>query len=162
MEFMRPFIADRTQISTFGEETPPNGEEENNEQNERREKPSTSCSKRSRSPVTSSATILKEYLDVKRKKLTHSGDHLTKYFQSCEETVRRFPEQLQVEAKKKISDILYELEMKSLQHTYNYYCIPTPHLSAPEGSNSSISQSETHCSEGMERNATVSDFIELK
>ncbi|XP_019867851.2 DNA ligase 1 [Aethina tumida] len=42
-------------------------------------------------------------------------DHLTKYFESAEETLRTFPADLQIEAKRKISEVIHEYEMIALK-----------------------------------------------
>jgi hypothetical protein len=52
----------------------------------------------------SAATVLKEYLDNKK---SAKKDHLSKYFEPAEE--------LQVEVKARIAQIIHEAEMESLR-----------------------------------------------
>lgn len=63
---------------------------------------------------TPTASVFKEYVDYKKAKVDKHSDHLTKYFQSLEETIRTFPPKLQIEMKCKFSKILHEAEMQAI------------------------------------------------
>lgn len=68
-------------------------------------------------PLTPSAAIFKEFVDLKKSRqssLGQQGDHLRKYFQSVEETVRTFPPQLQVKIKSQISTIIHQAEFEAI------------------------------------------------
>lgn len=54
-------------------------------------------------------------------KTVNRGDHLSKFFQSMEETVRNLPLSLQVEAKSKISNLVHQLETQALYMTPPFY-----------------------------------------
>lgn len=64
--------------------------------------------------ATATSVALQEYLNYKKTKTHEQKDHLTKYFQAVEETVRTFPAMLQIEVKSKISEILHQAELQNL------------------------------------------------
>lgn len=43
-------------------------------------------------------------------------DHISKFFQAMEETVRTFPSYLQVQTKSKISSMVLEMELEAIKH----------------------------------------------
>lgn len=50
----------------------------------------------------------------KKNKIQVSKDHLTKYFQAIEETIRTFPPTLQIHVKSKISGIIHKAELQNI------------------------------------------------
>lgn len=92
-------------------------------------------------PVNHSEDILQDYLQYKLNKPPR-GDHLTKYFEATEETVRTFPVLLQIEAKKKISDIMYDLELKALE-------LQSSSEESHQGNNIKYSPSESQSPTGL-------------
>lgn len=64
--------------------------------------------------------VLQEYLgERKRLKTEKNTDHLKKFFESMEETVRTFPPSLQIEVKSKVFKLVSEYEYKNLTITEN-------------------------------------------
>lgn len=68
--------------------------------------------KRAPKQELNSAEVLQKFLDNKEKR--KRADHLTKFFESAEETTRSLPPDLQVEVKHRISTILYEFELQAM------------------------------------------------
>lgn len=64
-------------------------------------------------PELKSAEVLQKFLENKEKR--KKADHLTKFFESAEETTRYLPPELQVELKHRISLLLYEFELKAMK-----------------------------------------------
>ncbi|XP_067000406.2 uncharacterized protein [Anabrus simplex] len=147
MEFSRPFITmQRSQVSNVG--TPSDDDEqtdisevqeesqdvdsgsshtiEDTQKNDKR--PGLWSGKRKKTaPLTPSAAIFKEFVELKKSRqssLGQEGDHLRKYFQSVEETVRTFPPQLQVKIKSQISTIIHQAEFVAI----NMQSFPAPNF----------------------------------
>lgn len=64
--------------------------------------------------------VLHEYLGERKKlKVENKTDHLKKFFESMEETVRTFPPVFQIEVKNKIFKVVSEYEYKTLLRSEN-------------------------------------------
>jgi hypothetical protein len=107
------------------------------------------------------AQVLQNYFDSKKSKLEKS-DHLKKFFDAMEETVRTFRPELQIEAKGKISALVTEYELKNLAFDRPSTCLQPPrhglfgtppfHLrgTGPEDDGSERMENEGSRSTGME------------
>nr|CAH7766606.1 unnamed protein product [Callosobruchus chinensis] len=74
---------------------------------------SSKCNRQQQS--TPMAKVLKDYFEEKQiSKLNKKADHLQKFFDAMQETVRTFSPRLQIEIKSKISNIVSEYELKVL------------------------------------------------
>lgn len=94
-------------------------------------------------PEVKSAEILQKFLENKEKR--KKSDHLTKFFESAEETTRSLPPDLQVEIKHRISTVLYEFEMKAIaRSTLNADMISNTTSTSPNDvvNNSALASSE--------------------
>ncbi|KAF5308020.1 hypothetical protein FQR65_LT18285 [Abscondita terminalis] len=125
LEFMREFLGERTQISNI---QPPEPVQDSTDgsiniddvQSNVSETPplspmSSSSRKTAKRTSDTPQSALMEYLSFKKANLgIHKADHLTKYFQSLEETVRTFSPRLQIEAKARINKIIHDLELTNL------------------------------------------------
>ncbi|KAK7871640.1 hypothetical protein R5R35_001825 [Gryllus longicercus] len=60
------------------------------------------------------STVLRNYFESKIQK--KQADHLTKFFSAMEGTVRTFPPAIQAEVKCKISQIVFDYEMKTVEN----------------------------------------------
>uniref|UniRef100_A0A1B6DMX7 MADF domain-containing protein n=1 Tax=Clastoptera arizonana TaxID=38151 RepID=A0A1B6DMX7_9HEMI len=63
------------------------------------------------------STVLRNYFERKSSEPMLTKDHITKFFEAVEGTVRTFQPNLQVEIKGKISALVTEYELKSLQRS---------------------------------------------
>lgn len=81
---------------------------------------------KSKKPLTPTASVMKEWVDLKKKQYEKqsvqqsqqpqkTADHLTKFFQSAEETTRTLPVALQIKVKSEINKILTNAEYESIQ-----------------------------------------------
>lgn len=81
-------------------------------------------------PPTSAAEMLRQYLNMKAATSTEAAypneDHLTKYFQSIEETVRTLPPRIQIRLKSQISELVHNAELEALNVNSSF---PPPPLS---------------------------------
>lgn len=78
--------------------------------------PSTSKSDSRRDQLPPMAQVLKNYFDHKQTtKLPKQSDHLHKFFDAMQETVRSFAPALQIEIKSKISQLVTEYERRNLK-----------------------------------------------
>lgn len=132
MSFMKPFLAERPQQSNYSTQDIINTEPESDgivdtvvsvpspASPSSAPSPLSSISqsskKRKYSSVkeTPTSVALQEYVNYKKSKIHTPKDHLTKYFQSVEESVRTFPPILQIQVKSKISEIIHEAELKNI------------------------------------------------
>ncbi|KAF6216077.1 hypothetical protein GE061_000415 [Apolygus lucorum] len=88
-------------------------------------------------PSGSAAEMLRHYMAVKLSKaaesqnVTSSSDHLTKYFQSIEETVRTLPAPIQIRLKSQISQLIHDAEYEATMATTTdpYAQLSQPHPS---------------------------------
>ncbi|KAG8297679.1 hypothetical protein J6590_030190 [Homalodisca vitripennis] len=75
--------------------------------------------------MTPTAAVFQEYVNLKKQQLNNKslevtrGDHLTKYFQGVEETVRTLPPELQIRVKSNISRIIHDAELEAISGSYN-------------------------------------------
>lgn len=143
MSFMIPFYSERAQISNLGlsgsqdmisnnldEESLPLSDNETENIRDSPERP-LSASEDIMSPATpeskastsksikqqnvSMGLVLKNYFDKKQaSKMIKKADHLQKFFDAMQETVRTFSPRLQIEIKSKISSLVSEYELKNL------------------------------------------------
>lgn len=65
------------------------------------------------------ATVLKNYFDKKTATPKQPKDHLKRFFEAMEETVRTFDPALQIEIKGKISQMVNDYELKNLHQQIN-------------------------------------------
>lgn len=66
--------------------------------------------------------VLEKYLgERKRSKVDKNADHLKKFFETMEETVRTFPPGLQIEVKSRIYNLVSEYEYKNLRMEESRY-----------------------------------------
>lgn len=77
------------------------------------QKSTVSKPKRPPKPELKSAEVLQKFLENKEKR--KNADHLTKFFESAEETTRSLPPELQIEIKHRISMLLYEFELEAIK-----------------------------------------------
>lgn len=104
--------------------------------------PSTSQSvseKKKQGQLPMSEVLQKYFEDKKQSRLEKKADHLRKFFDSIEETVRTFSPLLQIELKSKISNLVNEYEFKNyMDQTLNQNLNPTeqPELWTEENSSS--------------------------
>lgn len=76
--------------------------------------------KQQNQPQPALSQVLQEYLgERKQLKLERKPDHLKKFFESMEETVRTFPPLYQIEVKNKIYNLVSEYEYKTLIRNEN-------------------------------------------
>lgn len=77
--------------------------------------------KTQRQPPPAVSEVLEQYLgDRKRSKVEkNASDHLKKFFESMEETVRTFPPGLQIEVKSRIYNLVSEYEYRNLRMEEN-------------------------------------------
>lgn len=83
--------------------------------------PPTSRAAKKQSQQSSMVQVLAKYFDEKQaSRANKKVDHLQKYFEAIQETVRTFTPQLQIEIKSKISQLVSEYELKNLMTTQSY------------------------------------------
>lgn len=158
MSFMQTFLAEREQHSNCPAADLPEGEPINEancgDSDAPSPSPSTSSAVTKSTPhhnyktmkYTATSIALQEFVDYKKNRSHVKADHLTKYFQATEETVRTFPILLQIEVKSKISQIIHEAELKNITSQTSstasvYPQIHTNHTSLSDGTPISIQPS---------------------
>lgn len=123
MAFMRPFTFTRQQITNVevieSEDHESDDEQDLSSSSSQAQTKNSSKFKtlKSRKPI-STATVLENYLKEKRSRqiAKTSGDHLSKFFSSIEETVRTFSTSLQIDVKSKIFNIVLEAEKLNMNN----------------------------------------------
>lgn len=142
MSFIVPYYAERGQKSNLGVSLDSEDEQQPLEQNDEvnadvvddlemepgtpsvnsnnvtpysKDKPAPSKLSRRHQSTPSMATVLKNYFEEKQtSKSTKKVDHLQKFFDAMQETVRTFSPRHQIEIKSKISNLVSEYELKDL------------------------------------------------
>ena len=114
-----------------------------------RDTPSTSSENRTKTrkptPSGTAAEMLRHYIDMKMStnfppaSKIPSGDHLTKYFQSIEETVRTLPPHIQIRLKSQISQLVHNAELEAV--SVNFSTPPSAYPLSPFPSSLSVQQS---------------------
>lgn len=95
-----------------------------------RDTPSTSgrenrTKTRKPTPSGTAAEMLRHYINMKMstnfppESKIPSGDHLTKYFQSIEETVRTLPPHIQIRLKAQISQLVHNAELEAISANFS-------------------------------------------
>lgn len=65
-------------------------------------------------PSGTAAEMLHHYMNMKMNSPRATGDQLTKYFQSIEETVRTLPPSIQIRLKSQISQLVHNAELEAI------------------------------------------------
>lgn len=75
--------------------------------------------KKPKTSMTPTAAVFQEYVNFKKQQILGNvtADHLTKYFQRVEETVRTLPKEIQIKVKSKISQIVHDAELEAMYST---------------------------------------------